>query len=132
MKKHFSYNFTNKTLVGSKTSIARANKGLNPEYFELCTLLNEHPDFTVVEKLINKKANPKRYSDLSFKRMHDYISLFSNSKERLEEFYAVLSIAEARGAKYPLTKKWFLATYPEYKENTISEEQTSSLNSAAA
>ena len=35
-------------------------------------------------------------------------------------FEKVQEIAEAKGAKYPLTKKWFLKTYPEYKENEAS------------
>ena len=64
--------------------------------------------------------------------MKDYISLFSNREERLAEFEAVMQVAEARGAKYPLTKKWFLATYPEFKENEIIEAQTENLIAVAA
>lgn len=127
MKTIFTYNFVNKTIVGSRRSIERANKGLAPEYTELTQKLAEHPDFTVTEKVINQKANKKTYKKLTFEKMEEYISYLSNSKERLEEFEAVKKIADARGAKYPLTKKWFLEKYPEYKENEITTDQTENL-----
>ena len=40
-------------------------------------------------------------------------------------FEKVQEIADAKGAKYPLTKKWFLKSFPEYKENAVelSEEE---------
>lgn len=131
MNTHFTYNFVAKTIVGSKRAIDRANKGLSPEYAELTQMLAEHPTFTVAEKVINHKADKKTYNKLTFKRMKDYISLFSNREEKLTELEAVMQVAEARGAKYPLTKKWFLATYPEFKENEIIEAQTENLIAAA-
>ena len=127
MKTKFTYDFANKAIVGTKTSIARANKGLNPEYADLTQKLAAHPDFVVKEKVIDYKHDRKTYSKLTLQRMHDYISLLPNSEERLAEFDAIKTIAEARGAKYPLTKKWFLNTYPEFKENEIIEMQTANL-----
>ena len=35
MKAHFTYNFVEKAIIGSKAAINRANKGMNPEYTEL-------------------------------------------------------------------------------------------------
>jgi hypothetical protein len=38
----------------------------------------------------------------------------------------VIDIATAKNAKYPLTKKWFLTKFPEYKEKetaVIAEEE---------
>ena len=127
MKKHFNYNFIEKTIIGSKAAINKANKGKNPEYTELTTMLAEHPDFTVKEKLIEKKEGKKTYSNLTFKRMEEYINLQNNSEARMVEFKAIMKVAEAKGAKYPLTKKWFLATYTEYKENNVTENETEAL-----
>ncbi len=124
MKKHFNYNFIEKTIVGSKAAINKANKGINPEYKELSSMLTAHPDFTVVEKTINQKEGKKTYSNLTFKRMEEYINLQDNSKAKLVEFEAIMKVAEAKGAKYPLTKKWFLATYTEYKENNVEVSVT--------
>ena len=57
--------------------------------------------------------------------METYIKTQPNSKERLIEFAAIQKVAKAKGALYPLTKKWFLATFPEFKENNVSEAEIS-------
>ena len=121
----FTYNFVNKTIVGTKSAINRANKGLSPEYGMLCKMLADHPDFTVAEKQINHKADKKKYNGLTLPRMKEYIETQPNSKERLIEFAAIQKVAATKGAKYPLTKKWFLATFPEFKENNVSKAEIS-------
>lgn len=121
----FTYNFVNKTIVGTKSAINRANMGKNPEYTTLCEMLAAHPDFTVAEKQINHKADKKKYNGLTLPRMKEYIETQPNSKERLIEFAAIQKVAKAKGALYPLTKKWFLATFPEFKENNVSEAEIS-------
>lgn len=121
----FTYNFVNKTIVGTKSAINRANKGMKPEYGMLCEMLAEHPDFTVAEKQINHKADKKKYNGLTLPRMKEYIETQLNSKERLIEFAAIQKVAATKGAKYPLTKKWFLATFPEFKENNVSKAEIS-------
>lgn len=121
----FTYNFVNKTIVGTKSAINRANMGKNPEYTTLCEMLAAHPDFTVAEKQINHKADKKKYNGLTLPRMKEYIETQPKSEERLREFAAIQKVAAAKGAKYPLTKKWFLATFPEFKENNVSEAEIS-------
>lgn len=115
----FTYNFVNKTIIGSKAAIARANKGINPEYRELTSMLNAHPTFNVVEKIIKKSESKKTYNGLTLEMMNDYISTLDDSETKLIEFEAIKKVAEAKGAKYPLTKKWFLKTYPEFKNNDV-------------
>lgn len=127
MNNKFTYDFTKKAIVGTKTSIKKANAGKNPEYSELCEKLKAHPDFVVIEKIINQKKKKKTYNSLTLKKMEEYISTQPESTNKLIEFKAIQKVAEARGAKYPLCKKWFLNTYPEYKENAISSEQTKAL-----
>ena len=41
----------------------------------------------------------------------------------LAKFEKVMEVAEAKGAKYPLTKKWFLKNYPNYKSNEVSDSE---------
>ena len=123
MTNKFNYNFINRTIEGSKRSIERANKGLSPEYYELTQKLAEHPDFDVVEKIIKRNESKKTYRNLSLSRMKDYIDLQDDSEQKLDEFEAVKKIAKARGALYPICKKWFLATYPDYKETTVDLNQ---------
>ena len=131
MNKKFNYNFATKEIVGSKAAIAKANKGIEPEYSELTRMMKAQPSFTVVEKAINKKENKKTYHALTFKRMAEYISLQTDSSAKMIEFEAIQKVAEAKGAKYPLTKKWFLAKYPEYKENSVSNSEAEAASVAA-
>ena len=128
MKTRFTYNFIEKAIIGSKAAIERANKGMNPEYTELTRMLADHPTFNVKEKEIQKKEGKKTYSALTINRMREYISIQTDSAKKLIEFEAVKAVAEAKGAKYPLTKKWFLATYKEYKESDISESENKILS----
>ena len=121
----FTYNFVNKTIVGTKSAINRANKGMKPEYDMLCEMLADHPDFAVAEKQIKHKADKKKYNGLTLPRMEAYIKTQPNSEKRLIEFKAIQKVAAAKGAKYPLTKKWFLATFPEFKENNVSKAEIS-------
>ena len=135
MNKHFTYNFIEKTIIGSHAAIIKANKGLNPEYSELSEMLSAHPEFSVKEKVIQKKEGKKTYGNLTLNRMKEYIETQYTNKEelndKLNEFKAVKKVAEAKGAIYPLTKKWFLETYPEYKKNNVSDEEINTENEAA-
>ena len=120
MKKNvFTLNFVNKSIVGTKSAITRANKCLEPEYSELCALLEKHPDFKVEVKQIEQKKDKKTYTGLTFDAMEAYISNLENSEVKLIEFEAVKKVATAKGAKYPLTKKWFLKKYPEFNNVTV-------------
>ena len=136
MKTRFSYSFTEKAIIGSKAAIERANKGKNPEYAELSGMLAAHPDFTVRVKDIQKKEGKKTYSKLTFDRMEEYIrTQFADENTlaaKIDEFKAIQKVAEAKGAKYPLTKKWFLNTYKEFKENEVSEKESSEKEKALA
>lgn len=134
MNRHFIYNFATKTIVGSKRSIERANRGLSPEYDELVQMLAAQPTFSIVPKLINQKKDKKTYNKLTLDRMKEYIALRPNSEAMLIEFEAIKRVAELKGAKYPLTKKWFFDKYPEYKEREAllpSEDANSENNEAA-
>ncbi len=134
MKRTFTYNFVEKTIVGSKAAIERANRGLNPEYAELTEMLAAHPEFKVSVKNIQKKEGKKTYNRLTFDRMREYIETqFSNKEElneKLAELEAIKAIAKAKKAMYPFTKKWFLNTYPEFKENEVSETERAELQKA--
>ena len=127
MKKNFQYDFVNKAIIGSKSAINRANKGMNPEYKELSEMLAAMPSFSVQIKDIKKKKDKKTCFKLTFDKMEDYIRTQASNeadlKKKLIEFDAIKSVAEAKGAKYPLTKKWFLKAYPEYSEKEVSENE---------
>ena len=87
----------------------------------------EFPGAKMVTKSINKNPNQKTRRNMTFKNMEEYIKTQPNSEKQLITFAAVQRIAEKKGSKYPLTKKWFLNAYPEYKENEVSTNETAEL-----
>ena len=94
-----------------------------PEYYVLRQAKIENPEMQIVFKSIRKK----NYNGLTFKVMKSYIETQPNSEKQMKVFEAVKRIAEMKGSKYPLTKKWFLNAYPEYKENEVKENETEKL-----
>ena len=113
MKKNpISANHINNTLSFSKSFYKKACKVGSDEYKELRTAMGENPDYKIV---LVGNADKKTYGNLTIQRMREYIATQANAEENLRTLDRVIKIAEAKGAKYPLTKKWFLANFPEYK-----------------
>jgi len=111
------------TITITKAYYKRACTYGTAEYYEFRTIMSENAGFAVAFKTIEKKT----YKDLTFERMAEYIETQPNSEKQLIAFAAVQKIAEKKGSKYPLTKKWFLKNYPEYKENEVSAAETAAL-----
>lgn len=109
----------NSSLVISKAFHKRACMFGTSEYYELRQAKLENEEFSITIKTREKRT----YHGLSFDTMAEYIKIHPKSEERLLEFEAVKRVAEIKGSKYPLTKKWFLMTYPEYKENEVSKDE---------
>jgi len=118
----------NETITITKAYYKKACTYGTKEYYEFRTIRKENENFEIVFKTIEKKT----YKDLSIGRMEEYIKTQPNSEKQLLVFAAVQNIAEKKGAKYPLTKKWFLKNYPEYKMNDTSNNEMASLIEAAA
>ena len=109
----------NKTITISKAFYKKATVYGSNEYNELRAATSENPSFNIEFKTSEKKT----YHGLSFSRMKEYIKTQPDSETRLIEFETVKEIAKAKGSQYPLTKKWFLLTYSEYKESNVSEDE---------
>ena len=121
--KNIHIDLTANTLTVSKSFYKKASVCGSAEYYELRQAMIENPDCTIVFKTIEKKT----YNGLTFAVMKAYIESQSNSEKQLKVFEAVKRIAEMKGSKYPLTKKWFLNTYPDFKENAVKENETNAL-----
>lgn len=119
MKKNQIFvNDDNGTLVITKAFYKKACVFGSDEYYALRKAKAE-TGFEVAFKFEDKDT----HGGLSFKRMEAYIQTQPKAEERLIEFEAVKRIAKVKGAMYPLTKKWFFLTYPEYKDNSVSEAE---------
>ena len=130
-KSNVTVDVMNKTISVTKSFYTRASVYGSSEYNELRIAVKENPEFVITLKEIEKKT----YGKLTIERMKEYINTQPNSESNLKELEEVTKIAKAKGSKYPLTKKWFLAKFPEYKENEVKisskepkEEETSGKN----
>jgi len=128
----FTCDHANHLIRGSKSALKRASIYGTNEYKMLTQLMQELPTYGVAERIIKKKVSGKiSYRNLTLKKMEDYINTQPNAKKNLAKFEAVKRIAEARSALYPLSKKWFLSTFPNYKEDIVVEDEAIELEVAA-
>ena len=111
-KSHITLDFDNKTLNLTKSFYNKACKVGSPEYKELRTAMSENPKFNIA---VVGNANKKTYGSLTIQRMREYIATQADAEKNLRILDRVIKIAKTKGAMYPLTKKWFLKTFPEYK-----------------
>ncbi len=129
-KTHITIDFGETSLNMTKSFYKKACKVGSPEYKELRNAMKENEGYSIN---IVSNDTKRSYRALTIERMREYIKTQANSEKNLATLDRVIKVAEAKGAKYPLTKKWFLETFPEYKENEVSEEElnsndTSSIN----
>lgn len=127
-KSSIAINPIEKTITITNAYYKRACSYGTPEYYEFRQIMSENEGFSVEFKVVKKKT----YKDLRFARMEAYIKTQPNSEKQLIAFESVQTVAEQKGAKYPLTKKWFLENYPEYKINDVSESEIAALVEAGA
>ena len=114
MNVHFTINFFDKQIIGTKSSFNKAGKGFGAEYEELAAKMAAHPDFKLVEKeQKHKSTKAKRtYDGLDFDFMETYIEIQLASEKLKNEYESVKQMAANCGtSKYPLTKKWFLGKF---------------------
>ncbi|MBO5627730.1 MAG: hypothetical protein J5965_01450 [Aeriscardovia sp.] len=108
----FTYDFVNKTIVGTKASFDKASKGFGPVYEELADKMAKHPDYNVVVKEPKKPAKTKQtYKGMNISFMVDFLTA-TNDTITLKMVNDVITYAEAMGkSKYPLAKRVFFDTY---------------------
>lgn len=112
MKNLFAYDFTNNTIVASKTTLKKAGNPTTPEYKALMKMIAGQPTFRVVEKVIKNNGRKKTYNGLTLEMMKTHIEKQENSEFLMAEF----NEAQKQGkSKYPLAKKWFLEQFPNFK-----------------
>ena len=117
--KKITVNLIDKKIEVSKTFYKKATNPKSAEYRDLRAAMIENPTFDVVLKESDKKS----YNGLDFDRMKEYIETQPNSEANLKKLERVMETAETKGAKYPLTKQWFLKTFPEYKNSEVSSKE---------
>ena len=129
MKKfNIHINHGNQTITVSKSFYNKASKYGTAEYKALNNAIKQNRGYEVVFKTSDKKS----YRGLTFKRMEAYILSQPNSEDNLIAYSKAKEVAEAKGSKYPLTKKWFLETFPSYKLSEVSADEMKTIQNISA
>ena len=111
---------------------ARAAADVNsPEYELYRRMRNEIPDLKVVRKThasptsYKRKGSDKKTSyyptkGLSYEKMEKFIKALPESKEYLETYETLCSLAkEMCPSPYAVVAKWFMAQFPKFRENPL-------------
>ena len=109
---HFTVDFVNGAILGTKTGFNKAGRGVKPYYEELTKLMKKHPSFPCVVREMEKKSdspkNTHKGMDFAFMRRY-FVALMDNSADLLNELKSRQDKAkELKLPVYPTTKKWFL------------------------
>lgn len=117
--KNINVDIITKTITISKAFYKKASDPRTAEYRELRTAVIENPTFEIVFKTSDKKT----YKGLNIAKMKAYIETQPNSEENLKSLDRAIEVAETKGSKYPLIKKWFLEKFPNYKLSEVTSEE---------
>lgn len=111
---HFTVDFLNKKITGTKASFDKARKGISPFYKELTEKIKTHPSFALEKKEPKKHSNKAKrsYHGMDFKFMEAYIEIQTNAESIMKNYEEVRKMAKDTGTSvYPFTKKWFLQMF---------------------
>ena len=94
-----------------------------PEYREWRAYRQDFPNAQMVPKTIKKAKNKKNDAkNRTYEKMAEYISLQKNAAELMKEFEAQKKLAVVQKSRYRAVLNWFLATFPELKEDEDKKE----------
>ena len=119
----FTFNFSNKTIVGTKASFDKASKGFGPVYDELVALMAKHPTYGIEVKAPKQSAKTKRtYEGMDIAFIMDFFRAFDMEEDaaKLEKALAYAEIN--RISKYPLAKRMLFDVCPDFDYATAKQE----------
>ena len=118
--KPISINFTNNTIVVTSAFAKKASDPSSKEFRELQKTLKTFPTFTVERHTIKKNPSKESYAGLTYAFMREYIETHVEVNkviQALEDLEEQIYLTKCHSIKFPTVRKWFLATYPEIKDN---------------
>lgn len=130
---HFTVDFLEKKIIGTRACFNKAGKGISPYYEDLAAKVKAHPDFSLEVKEQKKRTpKPKRtYDGLDYAFMVAYIKIQANPARRMAEYNAVKKLAkESKKSVYPFTKQWFLKEFGSAEKGFDMEKAKQEINDA--
>ena len=90
-----------------------------PEYKMLQEVRRDYPDFRVKVRQIRKNPSQRRYANLTYDRMREYVEKHDPDGLALYDTKVELAQFRTSDTRYPSVKKWFLERYPEIKASWV-------------
>ena len=129
----FTVDFEHKKIIGTRTSLNKAQHYGSPEYKELYVLMEAHPRFKVVAKATKENKSKQTYKSLSFTFIEKYISIQPNNAELMQEYKAVKASAEIlKHSVYPRVKRLFIERFNTEDKPFSLEDATREIENAVA
>lgn len=118
MKNTLMINHEKKLIVMDRTFANNEKNTMSEEYRHLQMVRRDYPTYAVVQKAIKRNANKQCYNGLTYDFMKWYIGKYSTTDQKTEtlatfEHMLDISRCQSQAYRYPVIKKWFLATFPE-------------------
>lgn len=106
-----------KTIRISKDFARKASTIGSKEYNELKQLLSDFPTYMIEQRKNETNSKKVTYVNLTYKKMEDYImTRTGNDSSTLQQYDSVLRLSKAQPGSYAYVKKWFLTTFPDYRD----------------
>ena len=120
----YTIDFVKSTIVVTKAFVKRAGQIGTPENHLLSQLCKDYPQMRVVHKLVKAPVKTRsNQPNLTYASMETYMSCLPDAPLHLKEFETVRQMACAQSSPYFYVKKWFLKTFPDYRELPSFDEQ---------
>ena len=127
MKNVLRINHTDRLIIMDRTFAKYAADTRSEEYTHLQRVRADYPEYTVIQRQINRKSDKKTYNGLTYAYMENYIKTHGDEetcKANLAEFeeMKLISQCHSKAYRYPVIKSWFLEKYPEIAEFGVCVE----------
>ena len=110
----YKIDFTTGNITMTKAFAKRAGVYDTPEYNILTALQRDFPN---IRPIIKAPPKRKRADNLTYSMMISFIECQRDSDILLKQFNMAKDIAKGQGGNsYQNTKRWFLQTFPDYKD----------------
>lgn len=115
MKNGYKIDFVSGTISVTKAFMKEAETYGTKAYKKLMEIKADLPDMRIVAPKPNRKG--KKRDNLTYANMITFINCQNNAEILIKEFEQVKELASGQGGNaYQNVKKWFLATFPNYKD----------------
>lgn len=117
--KKIDINFEEKKIIVSRVFYMDAGVYRSAQNKQLNAVMAAYPGYQVCIREIKKNYNKRKYKNLDYKHMREFIKLlYPDNPERLDELEKQITQGKGQDSPYAYVKRWFLS---QYKDQYLGE-----------